>query len=158
MIKAKDKENSMNTETPARYWGKVDLRGGDPGKCWEWQASTTSGYGQFWIRYRMWRSHRVAWILTYGPIPEGLHVCHHCDNKLCCNPYHLFLGTNLDNVRDSLHKGRKARKLSEEDVREIRRHLEVCSLNQEEIADLFGVEKSTISRIKRGRNWSWLET
>lgn len=76
--------------------------------CWEWQAARTSaGYGHFTPTKGV-RSyaHRFAWQEVNGPIPEGMHICHKCDNPRCCNPDHLFLGTHLDNIRDRQSKGR----------------------------------------------------
>lgn len=90
-----------------RFWPKVS---GPiwPTGCWEWMAGCSNdGYGG--IRNengRSSRAHRIAWRLTQGEIPEGMIVCHKCDNPKCCNPDHLFLGTTLDNVRDKWRKGR----------------------------------------------------
>lgn len=88
-----------------KFWSLVDRR--DQQECWRWTAGRTGpGYGQ--IRWKSQRdgAHRMAWALTHGPIPNGMHVLHKCDVRLCCNPSHLFLGTNADNVADKTAKGR----------------------------------------------------
>ena len=64
------------------------------------------GYGRLWFEGRMWMAHRLAWTQAHGPIPRGLFVLHSCDNPPCINPDHLFLGTQLDNMRDAAQKGR----------------------------------------------------
>ncbi len=92
-----------------RLWSRVDKRGDD--ECWEWQGGRVPcGYGSIGLGKAAagnGRTHRVAWEITNGPIPEGMSVCHRCDNRLCCNPAHLFLGTNHDNVKDRDIKGRQ---------------------------------------------------
>lgn len=89
-----------------RFWSKVDKQGST--ECWPWTASVVKnlGYGQFGMGGTMMRSHRVAWELSNGPIPAGMFVLHKCDNPPCCNPQHLFLGTQTDNMQDALAKGR----------------------------------------------------
>lgn len=87
----------------------VEKRGKD--ECWPWTASKdTDGYGQSTIYegdiQKRILAHRLAWMVAHGPIPDGLWVLHTCDNPSCCNPSHLFLGTVLDNKRDSIKKGR----------------------------------------------------
>jgi hypothetical protein len=92
-----------------RFEGKVDRSGG-PGACHEWQGSRTKrGYGKFanGPHGSGWRAaHRAAWEFKHGPIPEGAHVLHHCDNPPCVNPGHLFLGDNEANVADMVQKRR----------------------------------------------------
>jgi hypothetical protein len=87
-----------------RFWAKV--RKGDG--CWEWQGATRHGYGTVWVAEAggMRLAHRIAWELTNGPIPDGLLACHHCDNRVCVRPDHLFLGTYADNAQDMSRKGR----------------------------------------------------
>lgn len=94
-----------------RFWSHVDKSG----ECWEWTAARQpSGYGKMVVGSRLDGSrrfppsHRLAWELTHGPIPQGLHVLHHCDNPPCCNPAHRFLGTDADNAADKVAKGRQA--------------------------------------------------
>jgi len=88
------------------FWSKVD-RTGD---CWIWQSSRfATGYGRVTYQGKSAYSHRVSWTLTNGEIPNGFHVCHHCDNPPCVRPDHLFLGTPLDNMRDRDRKGRHGR-------------------------------------------------
>lgn len=75
--------------------------------CWNWTGFINpKGYGQLSFKRRTVRAHRLAWALAYGPIPDGLCVCHRCDNRRCVRPDHLFIGTNLDNMRDMVAKGR----------------------------------------------------
>ena len=89
-----------------RFWEKVSK--GDSGECWPWMACRQhTGYGWFTIRRgKQMRANRLAWILTNGDIPEGRKVCHRCDNPSCCNPQHLFIGTQRDNMVDMTNKGR----------------------------------------------------
>ena len=128
--------------------------------CIMWDKSVDKdGYGQVTSNGRTRRAHRVVWENHFGPIPDGLLVCHHCDNPGCVNIDHLFLGTNKDNIRDCVNKGRKSlwrprgsdspsAKLSHDHVEEIRRLL--SSHSQTEIARQFGVTPSAISRIATG--------
>ena len=104
----------------------------------------------------------MSYLLTIGVIPEGLLVCHKCDNGLCVRPDHLFLGTPLDNARDRNSKGRGVRgtratfaKLSESDVREVRR-LKAGGMSQKDIAKRFNISNGTITHIKTRSTWDWL--
>lgn len=144
--------------SPVDFWQNVNV--GEPGACWEWKLGRTSGgYGKVKRNGRTLIAHRVASELANGESPGELQVCHRCDNRLCCNPGHLFLGTALDNNRDKAAKGRQARgetngnaKLSTEQVREIRRRRSAG----EKIVPLaleFGVAHTQISNLCRGQNW-----
>lgn len=99
--------------TPESFWSKVNKLGPVPeltpqlGCCWLWLGRPTPrGYGHQRWDGKMMRAHRVAWLISIGPIPTGLFVLHHCDNPPCVNPAHLWLGTHDDNMRDRQEKGR----------------------------------------------------
>lgn len=93
-----------------RFWAHVDVSGGKD-QCWPWRGPiNSSGYGVFKFHADIYLSHRFAWELTNGKIPDGMFVCHHCDNPPCCNPAHLFIGTPKDNAQDAMKKGRLANK------------------------------------------------
>lgn len=122
-------------------------------------------YGQFAIttpegEYRHEYSHRFAWTITNGSIPENLNVLHKCDNPPCCNPSMLFLGTQLDNMRDMDQKGRRATprgeeratKLSQANVNEIRKRC-ATGASQTAVAFDFGVSPSHVNKIVRGLKW-----
>jgi hypothetical protein len=104
---------------PPRFWSKVNPHGPVPphcpelGPCWVWTAALLrGGYGHFWVgsrsdgTHRLVSAHRHIYAALVGPIPEGLHVCHHCDNPSCARPGHLFVGTQADNAADRERKGR----------------------------------------------------
>jgi len=110
----------------AAFWAKVDK--GGAGGCWLYTGFRKwDGYG--WLnRHRDGKdhymtAHRYSWILAHGPVPNGLHVLHRCDNPPCCNPSHLFLGTHQENMADRVAKGRAkgAKKLFPDRVRPIRK-------------------------------------
>ena len=99
----------LSEATVARFWSKVDRSGG-PDACWPWKAALRStGYGIFSVaRFDNRSAHRIAHMLSGGTIPEGLFVCHHCDNRLCCNPAHLIAASAKWNSHDAKRKGRLA--------------------------------------------------
>lgn len=149
-----------------KFWSKVDIPD-NLDDCWEWKASSKpNGYGQFGIRGRNRYAHRISWERFTGkPIPEGMCVLHRCDNKLCVNPDHLFLGTIADNNADMTEKGRRARgaplaskgeahgmsKLTREQVLEIRSRE---GETQQSLADEFGISDVQIGRILSRKSWS----
>lgn len=109
----KFKEINPSAKDIERFWSKVDKRGED--ECWEWKDfRDRGGYGKFWLNGKSVISSRVAWVIANGSIEDGLVVCHKCDNPSCCNPDHLFVGTNLDNVADRVAKGRCGRQPGEQ--------------------------------------------
>lgn len=140
-----------------RFWQKVDKTG----ECWNWTAFISKkGYGLFSVKNRSQRAHRVSYELAHGPIPDGMQVLHHCDNRRCVNPAHLFLGTNADNMADKTAKGRQARfvangeknhrtKLTSENVLAIR-----ASIGRPvDLAAEYGVSPSTIVCVRSRRHW-----
>lgn len=93
--------------TEQRFWAKVDQRG--PDECWPWKLSCDRyGYGAIRHAGKQTGAHRVAWEMANGRAPGGMCVCHRCDNRRCCNPAHLWLGTHRDNMIDCAAKGRTA--------------------------------------------------
>jgi hypothetical protein len=132
--------------------------------CIEWTGLRDKGYGQIYREGKMVRTHRLAWELKHGPIPKGMKVCHSCDNPPCCNDEHLYLGTDADNNADREAKGRGKQpkgeangnsKLTEADVREIRRRLAAGEF-QHVLALEYGVGLNAINCIKTGKTWKHL--
>lgn len=131
--------------------------------CWTWAAyATPLGYGKFGVDGDVKRSHRVSYEIFVGKIPEGLFVCHKCDNPACVNPEHLFVGTQADNMRDMSNKGRGVSppisngedhpmsKLTGEDVIWIRG---LSHLGLPKLSKLFSVTRQNIFRILARKSW-----
>lgn len=129
--------------------------------CWEWLgAKDSNGYGAIRGIGGTKRAHRVSFALHRGDIPNGMHVCHRCDNRACVNPEHMFLGTHAENVADRNAKGRQARlkgttngqaKLTETDVAAIR---SAVGISQIKLAEQFGVSHTLVWRIRAGKCWT----
>jgi hypothetical protein len=136
-----------------RFWSKVQKSD----DCWEWQGPRNwKGYGEHSVNCKAFKAHRYSWMLHYGEIPKGMQVCHRCDNRGCVRPDHLFVGTNSDNQRDAVTKGRgPSAKLSSEDVRLIRGLLDL-RVSATEIAFRFGVSRSAIMRVKHGQAYTYV--
>lgn len=122
--------------------------------CWEWTGEIMRGYGVLNKK----RAHRIVYEECIGPIPGGMLICHHCDNRKCVNPDHLFMGTYGDNNRDRARKKRSAdmrgekgpyHKLTWDDVSVIRG----SNLGQRILAQIYGVTQTNISCIKTGKSW-----
>ncbi len=135
--------------------------------CWLWQGRLTNrGYGQISTGGRdgkILSAHRASWELHFGPIPEGMVVCHHCDNRRCVNPRHLFLGTEEQNKRDMIRKHRNAigerngrAKLTEATVREMRDRFAQGGVTKTELARQYGIHRWTAIQILNGSAWKHL--
>jgi hypothetical protein len=126
--------------------------------CWLWTGTTSRGYGKFWVNGKMDMTHRVAYELWNGPIPDGLCVRHKCRNTHCVNPEHLETGTCAENQRDRIRDGTDMRgekhrlaKLTADQVVEIRNRV---NQSYSEIANEFGVSPSLIGLIVRRKQWT----
>jgi predicted nucleic acid-binding Zn ribbon protein len=137
----------------ARFWPLVEQGQG----CWLWRSQISSrGYGVTNFLGRTQNAHRVAWIITFGEVLAGLCVLHTCDNRLCVNPAHLFLGTNKDNTDDMFAKGRMMGKLTAAKVRAMRA-LHAAGTGIREIAERFGVAYGTARLVIRRITWKRFE-
>ena len=156
------KRKKLTTED--RFWKFVDKKGED--ECWEWTGAKTSGYGELSIKSKPIRAHRISWEIHYGPIPKGKFICHHCDNRSCVNPKHLFLGTQSDNMQDCMKKGRFNRakgmrqgkaKLTDKDVLNIRKEYIPQKISRRVLAEKYRVSSSCIQAIVERRSWKHLK-
>ncbi len=154
-----------------RFWKYVDVRGDN--ECWLWTAkSRVRGYGVISLggaRGKKMLAHRVAWTLANGPLPEidghhGAVVMHTCDNRLCCNPAHLLVGTQGDNVVDMDRKGRRINaqlngerhhnaKITEDDVRSIR----ADTRGNVEVAAQYGLSRQNVRYIRNRTAWKHVQ-
>jgi hypothetical protein len=143
-----------------RFWQKVSKH--DEHSCWEWNAALMNGYGWFLLNKKDGPkfAHRVSAVLAglIDHINSEFHVLHKCDNTKCCNPAHLFIGTNSDNVADRVKKGRTKwtphygeangmSKLSSDDVSIVRDLYKTGNISQSKIAKMFSIQQSQVSRI-----------
>jgi predicted XRE-type DNA-binding protein len=143
-----------------QFWSTVEHH--SPDDCWIWIGNRSGGrYGRLRNHGRRWSSHRASYEIHYGPIPDGMFVCHTCDNPACVNPKHLFLGTANDNMQDKINKGRQrhlsgesnpASRLTVEQVTQIRQRAKQGEI-QRELAQEFGVTQSTVSEIVLYKIW-----
>lgn len=147
------------TKAMALFFAKVSVD--DVTGCWRWSGSTNRlGYGNFWLKGKCWKAHRVSYFFCFGEFDLNLDVLHKCDNRGCVNPHHLFLGTHSENMRDMWAKGRgnprhgehnvKA-KLTADQVAEIR----LSSETSTDLAERFNISRSQVRRIVRGGKGGW---
>lgn len=140
------------------FWSKVDR--GLPAVCWNWLGGFRSGgYGRFYFQGKDFCAHRLAYELEKGLLPDGYFVCHKCDNPPCCNPDHLFAGTQADNLADMVAKGRSGKGeknsqaiLTVSAIIEIREQVK-SGKSRESLAQKYGVNASTITNIWLADSW-----
>lgn len=156
----------LNESFPERFWSGVDKRDSDG--CWPWTRTVGNhGYGAI-FKGKQLRTHRIAYELSNGKIPEGMCVLHKCDNRKCCNPSHLFLGTHLDNIADMVAKSRnncgklqpdrKRRvKLTEQIAKKIIQKYKTGKCLMTHLAKEYGMHPRTVNRIVRGQKWPHLQ-
>lgn len=147
-----------------RFLRQAETHGLSEDACWTWAGITNSnGYGRFSLKDNHRLAHRVAYELFVGPIPDGKNVCHSCDNRLCVNPHHLWLGSQSENLQDAVAKGRMVHpntrgerngngKLKQADV-DLIRAMFAGGQKKYRIAERFGVSPTTIADIIGGKTW-----
>jgi len=162
----------MLLSSPEEKFGRfIDIRSDE--ECWEWLgAKDGGGYGAYGSPHLSEnKSHRIMWEMYYGKIPlddvgNTLYVLHKCDNSSCCNPGHLFLGTNKDNMKDKVKKERQSRLFGLRNGRSIMNREKVINLRQlystrkysyKALVKLFGISQSQVARIIKNQSWSWVD-
>jgi HNH endonuclease len=154
----------MKRNIESDFWAKVDSSAG-PQSCWPWLGPVShNGYGRGARLFdRYWRAHRLAHFIATGEEPPV--VCHRCDNPICCNPEHLFGGTQLDNVRDCWNKGRKtipygekhpSAKRTEDQILAIRNARVKWPEEIDYLAAMFDANRNYINSVRRGAIWAHL--
>lgn len=139
-----------------RFWTYLERRNNG---CWDWAGTINYGYGRLRKDGGKVYAHKIMWEVVNGPVPNGLFVLHKCDNRKCCNPDHLFLGTISDNNHDAKIKGRKvmgmrskSAKLTDSDVRQII-VLRDSGFKVQEIATIYKVSGNSIRAVFSGKCW-----
>ena len=155
-------KNGRYISTPKQIFDR-HCNYGDANECWEWSGYITkNGYGQTKIGGRngkLMQAHRLSWMVNVGEIKDNLHVLHKCDNRMCVNPNHLFLGTNQDNINDRVSKNRSSRwvkyasrdqhpacKFKQSDVNKMV-DLRVAGYKVKDIATIFNTSRDHVSRL-----------
>jgi hypothetical protein len=145
-----------------KFWERV-VRSNET-TCWEFiKGRDGTGYGLVYFSHEKHRAHRVAWRIVFGAIPELLNVLHRCDNRCCCNPFHLHLGTHADNMRDMALKGRGTRgrrcftnKLAASQVLKIRSEYDREKNGYAALGRQYGVHPTNIEAIISRRTWNYI--
>lgn len=168
----------LNEKEIERFWKYVSVLSDN--QCWEWQGTTDGEYGKLHLKrdplvslYKNpsnkmdVKAHRISYFLAFGVDAKEMDVCHHCDNPLCCNPKHLFIGTRQENLMDMVRKGRRTwvgmkgednplNKLSDKQVIAIRKKYASGYSTQRGLAIEYGVARSLVGRITKGTVWRHL--
>lgn len=151
----------MSDEIEIRFMRFVQLTN----SCWMWTGNRyAKGYGQIRVSGKPKRAHRISYELFVGPIPDGMIVCHECDNPPCVNPDHLYIGTQSDNIRDSVRKGRHSglrygehhsqARLSNQEIEDIRAKYKTGTVSQKFLSQECKVSQMHISNIITGKRRS----
>ena len=147
-----------------KFWSKVSKA--EENACWEWSGALRwNGYGVFRHLNKSVLAHRASFIIHKGPIPDGCVICHSCDNRKCCNPNHLWSGTQKENLQDMFNKNRDAKskpkgscqnhpraKLKNTDIDIIKNEYK-SGISSRIIAKKYNVSKRTILNVVQGKNW-----
>jgi len=164
----KKKVSVSLSNRPEDIWKKINIKPTSViwylwnNECWKWTTKSINnkGYGMFSITKKMYLAHRIVYKLVFGAIPDNLYILHHCDNPLCCNPSHLFPGTQKNNMEDMIVRGRQccgekisSSKLKEKDILEIRILYSTGDYYQRELGEIYGVGADEISRIVNNKMW-----
>lgn len=144
-----------------RLWSKVCVKG--IGECWEYKERLNEhGYGVFHVKKKSILAHRMAYIITFGVNIDGMIIMHTCDNPRCCNPSHLKIGIQSDNVKDMINKGRNVvlagskhykSKLTEADVINIRKYYDSGQMKVKELSEKYKVNMNNIDFIIKRKTW-----
>lgn len=153
-IAAKIKTRKITKTFHERLWSKIQI--GNPENCWEWSgARQERGHGVIKItgEKKNMLVHRAVFEEIHGPIPDGVLICHTCDNPPCCNPNHLFSGTQVDNMSDCSEKERIFKmKLTYDEVKKMKQ-MRMAGMNWSAIGRAFNVHRSTAKCAVTGKTW-----
>lgn len=157
-----------------RFWDKVDKNGPTPahapelGPCWLWLGHLTGGgYAQFSVGQKQFPAHKFSWMMAHGPVKDGKLIRHRCDVRHCVNPAHLIPGSQLENMRDMISRGRArpsrgekngGAKLTNDQAVSIKKEYQLTSATQTDLGKRYGVSRRAIGMIVLGQRWKHVTT